>query len=89
MGCVEEDKIINTSNVVEGNILIGIESSGAHSNGYSLIRKILDESSCSDDEKNDMANTFLKPTHLYPTLINQLLNAYSINSLSRDSEFIE
>ena len=81
VGCVEEDKIIDSSNVIEGNILIGIESSGAHSNGYSLIRKILDESSCSDDEKNDMAKTFLRPTHLYPS-INKLLNTYSINSLS-------
>ena len=82
VGCVEEDKIINSSKVEEGNILIGIESSGAHSNGYSLIRKILEESPCPDDEKNDMASAFLKPTHLYPSLINKLLNAYSINSLS-------
>ena len=81
VGCVEEDKIINSSDVVEGNILIGIESSGAHSNGYSLIRKILDDSSCSDHEKKEMADIFLKPTHLYPSLINKLLNVYTIGSL--------
>ena len=44
VGCVDEDKIIESKSVSEGNVLIGIESSGPHSNGFSLIRKLLSES---------------------------------------------
>ena len=44
VGCVNKDKILKKENVVNGNVLIGIESSGPHSNGFSLIRKIIDES---------------------------------------------
>ena len=39
VGCVEKEKIINGKNIKEGDILIGIESSGPHSNGFSLIKK--------------------------------------------------
>ena len=52
VGCVEESEIIQSNNVVPGNVLIGIESSGPHSNGFSLIRKILNESDISISEKN-------------------------------------
>lgn len=58
VGCVEEDKIIDGSAVNEGDILIGIESSGAHSNGYSLIRKILNEAECSKKEKDKLIELF-------------------------------
>lgn len=42
-GCVEEDSILGASRVKEGDVLIGLESSGLHTNGYSLARKILAE----------------------------------------------
>lgn len=41
VGVVEKDKIIDGSNIVPGNILIGVTSSGLHTNGYSLARKVL------------------------------------------------
>ena len=41
VGAVDKKKIIDGTNVNEGDILLGISSSGAHSNGYSLIRKII------------------------------------------------
>ena len=69
VGCVEESEIIQSNNVVPGNVLIGIESSGPHSNGFSLIRKILNESDISISEKKDIANKLLIPTKLYPKLI--------------------
>ena len=50
VGCVEKEKIINGKNIKEGDILIGIESSGPHSNGFSLIRKIMKDSSAKEDE---------------------------------------
>jgi len=43
VGIVEEDKILKSQNVEEGDIAIGISSSGVHSNGFSLVRKLLDE----------------------------------------------
>jgi len=51
VGCVEESHIIQSQNVNLGNVLIGIESSGPHSNGFSLIRKVLNESKISNSEK--------------------------------------
>ena len=82
VGCVEEDKIIQSDNVREGNVLIGIESSGPHSNGFSLIRKLLNESHKSYDEKIKIVENLLKPTILYPKLILSLINEYKINSIS-------
>ena len=82
VGCVEEEKILNPNNVNKGDVLIGIESSGPHSNGYSLIRKILRESTKSEDEKKIIAKKLLAPTTLYPKLIMNLLDDYKINSMS-------
>ena len=82
VGCVEESKIIKSKNVVPGNVLIGIESSGPHSNGFSLIRKILSESDISISEKKDIANKLLMPTILYPKLILKLLDNFKIKSIS-------
>lgn len=42
-GCVEEDSILGAARVVDGDVLIGLESSGLHTNGYSLARKIVTE----------------------------------------------
>ncbi|MDC0410549.1 phosphoribosylformylglycinamidine cyclo-ligase [Gammaproteobacteria bacterium] len=82
VGCVDEDKIIKGTDVKDGDVLIGIESNGAHSNGYSLIRKVLEHSDCSEDEKDRMVELFLKPTHLYPNLIKDLIKNYAIKGMS-------
>ena len=82
VGCVDSDKILNNENVEAGNILIGIESSGPHSNGFSLIRKIINDSKASESQKNDIAKKALKPTILYPKLIANLIQEYKINSMS-------
>ncbi|MAC68433.1 MAG: phosphoribosylformylglycinamidine cyclo-ligase [Gammaproteobacteria bacterium] len=82
VGCVDEDKIIKGDDIEDGDILIGIESSGAHSNGYSLIRKVLEQSECSNDEKKEMVDLFLKPTHLYPKVIQDLTKNQKIKGMS-------
>ena len=82
VGCVDSDKILNNENVKAGNILIGIESSGPHSNGFSLIRKIINDSKASESQKNDIVKKALKPTILYPKLISNLIQEYKINSMS-------
>lgn len=67
VGVVDEKKTLGAHNVKVGDALIGIESSGFHSNGYSLLRKIF---------ANDLAtwaDELLKPTHLYAQLVLKVL----------------
>ena len=82
VGCVEESQVITNENVSSGNMLIGIESSGPHSNGFSLIRKILDDYQGSEDIKNKIVKKALLPTNLYPKVILNILKNYKINSIS-------
>lgn len=68
VGVVEEDDIIDGNSVHVGDVLIGISSSGPHSNGYSLIRKILEVSGA--DPRTEMAgNTSLADALMAPTRI--------------------
>lgn len=59
VGIVEEDKILKSQNVEEGDIAIGISSSGVHSNGFSLVRKLLDEGLI------EYSPNIIEPTKLY------------------------
>ena len=85
VGAVERDEIIDGSTVQAGDILIGIASSGPHSNGYSLIRKVLEVSN--DNLTTEFADTtlgeiLLEPTKIYVTSIKQLLKTCDIKTLS-------
>ena len=82
VGIVDEQKIITGSTIASGNVIIGIESSGPHSNGYSLIRKIISESSAPKNEIDSIIDLVLKPTHLYPELVSQLLKKIKINGMA-------
>ncbi|PMR72659.1 phosphoribosylformylglycinamidine cyclo-ligase [Billgrantia endophytica] len=68
VGVVEKDEILDGSKVAEGDVLLGIASSGPHSNGYSLIRKILEVSGASLDTAIDgqlLGDALLVPTRIY------------------------
>lgn len=69
VGIAEKEKLPSLDSVKPGDILIGIESSGPHSNGYSLVRKVMDENSLSLDTSAFEGKTFgelvLAPTNLY------------------------
>ena len=82
VGCVDEHKILTNKSIKSGDILLGIESSGPHSNGFSLIRKIISESDLDIDEYQHITEMALKPTHLYPSLILNLLSKYKINGMA-------
>ena len=82
VGCVEKEKIISGKKIKEGDILIGIESSGPHSNGFSLIRKIIKDSSAKEDELKKIIKLALKPTHLYPNIIMRLIEKFSIHGMA-------
>ena len=82
VGIVEKKQIINSSNVRKNNMIIGIESSGAHSNGYSLINKLIKESKLSKSEKMKLITLALKPTHLYTNVILDLVKKVKVKSIA-------
>jgi phosphoribosylformylglycinamidine cyclo-ligase len=89
VGVVERDQILDQSNIQYGDVLIGIESSGPHSNGYSLIRKVLEMSGASlkdtiGDGENEISlgEALLKPTNIYVKPILQLLKQFDIHAIA-------
>ena len=82
VGCVEENKVIDNTNIKENDVLIGIESSGPHSNGFSLIRKIIKDSNLNKEEYRSVVELALKPTHLYPNLIMKLVSNFDIHGMA-------
>lgn len=85
VGVVERDKIVDHSRVHRNDVLIGLESSGPHSNGYSLVRKIIEVSGASLDEPfgdSTLGKTLLEPTRIYAKLILNLLRRYDIHSIA-------
>ena len=84
VGIVEKSQIIDGSNAKEGDTLIGLASSGPHSNGYSLIRKIIDVSKV--DIKSDLiqgiplAEALLTPTRIYVDSILSLIRQEHIKT---------
>jgi len=85
VGIVEKSDIIDGSQVGVGDALIGIASSGPHSNGYSLIRKILE---VSDSQLTDtlgghtLAECLLAPTRIYVKPLLSLCKAFNIHALA-------
>jgi phosphoribosylformylglycinamidine cyclo-ligase len=85
VGVVEKDGVIDGSKVAAGDKLIGLAASGPHSNGYSLIRKILDRSGQSLNDAFDgatLGEKLLAPTRIYVKSLLQLNEKISIHALS-------
>ncbi|MEE8342505.1 MAG: phosphoribosylformylglycinamidine cyclo-ligase [Gammaproteobacteria bacterium] len=85
VGIVEKDAIINGSAVMPGDVLVGIESSGPHSNGYSLIRKIITRCGASLNQLVDgspLGELLLAPTRIYVKPILNLLPKISVKALA-------
>ncbi|MFY0677210.1 MAG: phosphoribosylformylglycinamidine cyclo-ligase [Neptuniibacter sp.] len=84
-GVVEEDDIIDGSQVKVGDTLIGLASSGPHSNGYSLIRKILEVSGTeltADLDGKPLADALMAPTRIYVKSLLKLIKESQVNALS-------
>ncbi len=85
VGVVEKSRIIDQSRVHIGDTLIGVASSGPHSNGYSLIRKILERSAASLDDSfgnSTLGETLLAPTVIYVKAVMALQEKIEINAIA-------
>lgn len=88
VGIADKAKIISGQNVKAGDVLIGISSSGVHSNGYSFIRKIfLDTYNYKLDQHIEelgmnLGEALLTPTKIYVKLVLDLLKQYDIKSIA-------
>jgi len=87
VGVVDDSRIIDGSSIGVGNVIIGIGSSGVHSNGFSLIRKIIYEKDLSLNEKIDdsgksLGEILLTPTKIYVQSVLNLIRDFNINGMA-------
>ena len=81
VGAVEYSKLLGPHKVQVGDVVLGLESSGLHSNGFSLVRKIISDSkldyakSVSEFDSLSLGEVLLEPTRLYTGILNQLLES--------------
>ncbi|GAA0688639.1 MULTISPECIES: phosphoribosylformylglycinamidine cyclo-ligase [Clostridium] len=80
VGIVDKDKIIDGHEVEEGDVIIGLPSSGVHSNGYSLVRKIVTDL---DEKLGDktLGEILLTPTRIYVKPIQKLMEKFKIKAM--------
>lgn len=88
VGIVDKNKVINDEKVKAGNIIIGLPSSGIHSNGYSLVRKLFfgvnnfKVDSVFPELSNSLGEELLKPTRIYVKTVLELLKKHEINGIA-------
>ena len=78
VGIVEEEKLIIGNEIRENDLIIALESNGIHSNGFSLVRKLIHNCKNLDQKFNDLTNLnfyaeLLKPTRIYNNFVKELL----------------
>ena len=87
VGVVDKDKILDPSTQKAGDVMIAIKSSGVHSNGFSLVRKVfsVDEKTLSvhyDELGKTLGETLLTPTKIYVKAVMSLLDSVKVKAIS-------
>ena len=85
VGVVEKSRIIDGHTIVPGDAVIGLASSGPHSNGFSLIRRIIDASGARLDTRlgdGSLGDALIEPTHIYVKPLLALLKAMSVKGMA-------
>lgn len=86
VGVVDKDKMINPENVQPGDVLIALPSSGVHSNGFSLVRKVFEleekpRNIFREFNGSTLGETLLTPTRLYVKLMLKLIDTVQVKSI--------
>jgi phosphoribosylformylglycinamidine cyclo-ligase len=84
VGAVEKSKIIDGSKITPGDVVLGLASSGAHSNGYSLVRKIIEVAKPdlnADFHGRKLADVLLEPTRIYVKPLLALMEKIEIRGM--------
>ena len=82
VGVVDKENLIDGNNISTGDIIVGLSSSGPHSNGFSLIRKILEIGDKPIINGQPIEKLLLSPTRIYVKPIMQLINKVKIKGLA-------
>lgn len=85
VGIAERDQLIDGTKIIPGDVILGIQSSGVHSNGYSLVRKIIERSGISLDAPFDggtFKDALLAPTKIYIKPLLSLIQQIEVKGLS-------
>ena len=88
VGVVDKSKILNKTDVSAGDVIIGLASSGIHSNGYSLVRKIFDVENIDLNKKmpeldnKSLGEVLIEPTRIYVKPILSLLKKVKVKSIA-------
>ena len=85
VGVVEKSRVIGGQHIVAGDVILGLASSGAHSNGYSLIRKLIDVSGVglkSDFNGQPFADAVMTPTRIYVKPVLALIEKLNVKGMA-------
>lgn len=87
VGVVDKNKIIDRTNVKDGDVLIGLASSGVHSNGFSLVRKIFGTNASKlstyvEELSSTLGEALLAPTRIYVKPVLKLIEKVGVNGIS-------
>ncbi len=85
VGVVEKSEIVDGSRVAPGDALIALGSSGPHSNGYSLIRKVLEVSGAgldTDLNGRPLADALMAPTRIYVRAVRELMTSVDVRAMA-------
>ncbi|GJM10817.1 MAG: phosphoribosylformylglycinamidine cyclo-ligase [Lysobacteraceae bacterium] len=85
VGVVERDQLLDAANVQAGQVLIGIESSGPHSNGYTLIRRIIERNDADLDAQigdRSLGDALIEPTRIYVKPMLGLVKQFDVAAMA-------
>ncbi len=83
VGVVEKSEIIDGSAVAAGDLIVGVASSGPHSNGYSLIRKLIEGHDLNSPMgESTLGKTLLAPTRIYARSLAQVMASHSVHAVA-------
>lgn len=86
VGCVNKDKIITGKTIAPGDVIVGLASSGLHSNGFSLVRRLLSKEHV-DIHKDTLNGTpwsdlLLEPTRIYVKNVLEILESFNVKGMA-------